>query len=183
MTKVFIGGSRRISRLSPEVQSRLNRIIEKCLPVLIGDANGADKAVQQYLYRKGYKLVEVFCAEDICRNNLGGWPVRIVPSNGKRRDFNFYTTKDRVMAEEASVGFMIWDGKSVGTLLNVLRLVRQQKTVVVYITSAKKFVNLNKREDWKRFMNRCTPDIWQRLESKAAAEQQYNRPLHQANLF
>ena len=44
-----IGGSRRITRLEAEVRRRLDRIVEKGLPVVIGDANGADRAVQRYL--------------------------------------------------------------------------------------------------------------------------------------
>lgn len=46
MRKVFIGGSRRVSRLHADVRRRLDRIVEKRLPVLAGDANGADKAHQ-----------------------------------------------------------------------------------------------------------------------------------------
>ena len=90
MTKVFIGGSRRISRLDAEVKRRIDRMIEKRLPVIVGDANGADKAVQDYLRTKDYDLVEVFCSGDSCRNNRGGWPTRTVPvpSGGKRKDFS-----------------------------------------------------------------------------------------------
>jgi hypothetical protein len=36
------------------------------------------------------------------------------------------------MAAQATVGLMLWDGESRGTLLNVLRLVAQGKPVVVY---------------------------------------------------
>ena len=72
MTKVFIGGSRRISRLDADVKRRIDRMIEKRLQVLVGDANGADKAVQEYLRTKDYDLVEVFCSGDACRNNRGG---------------------------------------------------------------------------------------------------------------
>jgi hypothetical protein len=43
--KVFIAGSRWLSRLSADVRSRLDTIIEKGFTILIGDANGADKAV------------------------------------------------------------------------------------------------------------------------------------------
>ena len=73
MTKVFIGGSRKIGRLGPEVRQRLDRIIEKKIQVLIGDANGADKAVQMYLRSRGYYRVQVFCMDGVCRNNVGGW--------------------------------------------------------------------------------------------------------------
>jgi hypothetical protein len=64
VTKVFIGGSRRITRLDGEVLRRLDRIVEKRLPVVIGDANGADKAVQRYLSERKVEKVEVFSADE-----------------------------------------------------------------------------------------------------------------------
>src|SRR5262249_42163772 len=127
VTKVFIGGSRRVSRLSADVKTRIDRIMEQGFPVRVGDANGADKAVQQYLQRRGYKGVEVFCSGGECRNNLGMWPVRAVATGHARKDFDYYAAKDEQMAQEASVGLMIWDGKRAGTLANVARLLRQGK--------------------------------------------------------
>ena len=55
MTKVFIAGSRRLSRLNAEVKRRIDTMIEKDFTILVGDANGADKAVQRYLAEKGYR--------------------------------------------------------------------------------------------------------------------------------
>lgn len=52
MTKVFIGGSRHVSRLTAPVLERLHTIMEKELSVIVGDANGADKAVQNYFSAK-----------------------------------------------------------------------------------------------------------------------------------
>jgi hypothetical protein len=49
MSIVFVAGSRQISRLPAEVRSRLDTMIEKGFQILVGDANGADKAVQRYL--------------------------------------------------------------------------------------------------------------------------------------
>jgi hypothetical protein len=89
MKKVFIGGSRRISRLNAEVRQRLDNIIAKRFPIVIGDANGADRAVQQYLLSKGYADVEVFCVGGYCRNNLGNWPSRKVAAETSERNFQF----------------------------------------------------------------------------------------------
>lgn len=86
MTKVFIGGSRRVSRLNADVRERLDGIIEKGLPVVIGDANGVDKAVQQYLQSRGYERVEVFSVEGGCRNNVGKWPLRSIPAKNGKKD-------------------------------------------------------------------------------------------------
>jgi hypothetical protein len=46
-TAVFVAGSRQIPRLPAEVRSRLGTMIEKGFQILVGDANGADKAVQR----------------------------------------------------------------------------------------------------------------------------------------
>jgi hypothetical protein len=155
MTKVFIGGSRRVSRLNADVRHRIDRIIEQGFPVLVGDANGADKAVQNYLQSRGYEAVEVFCSGGECRNNLGKWPVRAVATSQARRDFDYYAAKDEQMAQEASVGFMIWDGKSAGTLANAARLLRQDKKVVVYATPSKRFLTLKAESDLEPLLSRA----------------------------
>ncbi len=110
MKKVFIGGSRRISRLDAEVIPRLDQMIERELDILIGDASGADKAVQTYLSERQYPNVMVFCTGGQCRNNVAGWPVTSVPAPHHIRDFKFFTAKDAAMAREADVGLMLWDG-------------------------------------------------------------------------
>jgi hypothetical protein len=56
---VFVAGSRQISRLPAEVKARLDTMIEKHFQILVGDANGADKAVQRYLADKSYPNVLV----------------------------------------------------------------------------------------------------------------------------
>jgi hypothetical protein len=61
VTGVFIGGSRHITRLEAVGRRRLDRIVEKGLPVVIGDANGADKAVQRYLLQVIFVLDKDDC--------------------------------------------------------------------------------------------------------------------------
>ncbi|HTS70229.1 MAG TPA: hypothetical protein VMO17_14710 [Terriglobia bacterium] len=145
MTKVFIGGSSRVSRLDEKIKSRLDEIIRKQLPVVIGDANGADKAVQDYFHQRAYEQVEVFCMEGHCRNNAGNWRIRSVPPPyGRKHDFEYYAAKDRLMAEEGSFGFMLWDGKSRETFENILRLAEEGKEVIVYLASTKEFRTVGK---------------------------------------
>jgi hypothetical protein len=127
MTTVFIGGSRRIVRLDEDIRFRADNIIRQRMRVLIGDANGADKAMQQYFVNSRYDNVVVYCMGEHCRNNLGNWPTKHILSRHNKRDFAYYATKDLEMAKEASYGFMIWDGKSKGTLNNVSNLLQQQK--------------------------------------------------------
>ena len=54
MISVFIGGSRKIAKLPDPVRQRLDNIVSKSFTVLVGDANGADKHVQEYLAQKLY---------------------------------------------------------------------------------------------------------------------------------
>jgi hypothetical protein len=172
MTKVFIGGSRRVSHLSVPIRIRLDRIIEKGLPIIIGDANGADKAVQQYLNSKNYLNVEVFCSGHVCRNNIGNWKQRKVSSTAPDKTFDFYATKDRNMADDATVGLMLWDGKSKGTILNVLRLLKRQKKAVVYNVVEKRFYEFKALANWEEFISHCTSKLRDKVEQQAAHEDQ-----------
>jgi len=170
MTKVFIGGSRHLSRLNPAVRGRIEKIIENRLPVVIGDANGADKAVQRFLHQRNYDRVEVFSSDDVPRNNLGGWPVRVIRPAHRTRDFDYYATKDRAMAQEATVGLMIWDGESRGTLLNILRLLAQEKAVVVYVGPRESFVEVRRSEDFEHLIAQLDHRAVRRVHEQAVLE-------------
>ncbi len=155
MNKVFIGGSRRITKLPSSVAERIDNIINNNLTVLIGDANGADKCAQTYLAEKSYKNVVVFCMEGRCRNNIGNWEQRIVTANQGETGFQFYALKDQLMAQEASVGLMIWDGKSNGTLNNVLNLLTGGKKAVVYFSSTDSFYTLRHPAELAELLTGC----------------------------
>ena len=170
MTKVFIGGSRQVTRLNAEVKDRLDRIMAKGLPVVIGDANGADKVVQRYLQEHEFANVEVFSADASPRNNLGGWPLRVIRPAHPRKDFDYYATKDRAMAEAATVGLMLWDGQSRGTLMNVLRLAARDKPVVVYVQPRKAFVEVRGRNGVPALVAELDRQTASRLRAAAAAE-------------
>lgn len=163
MTNVFIAGSRQLSRLPAEVRRRIDTIIEKGFQILVGDANGADKAVQRYLAAKAYPTVLVHCMADHCRNNLGHWPTRQVLAPRGARGFDYYSLKDRTMAEAAEYGLMLWDGKSKGTINNVVNLSRRNKVVVVYVAPAKSFQTVRSFEDLKDVLGKGDPSSVDRL--------------------
>jgi hypothetical protein len=62
----------------------------------------ASKAVQRFLAERQFEKVEVFSTDESPRNNLGGWPVRVIRPGHSRKDFDYYATKDRAMAAEAT---------------------------------------------------------------------------------
>ncbi|MEN9502337.1 MAG: hypothetical protein RI964_1622 [Pseudomonadota bacterium] len=101
MTTVFLSGSITITRLNNVILARLQNIIDKQFAIVVGDANGADKALQKHLSTLQYPHVTVFCAGNICRNNLGNWPVKHISVDATITGRAFYTQKDKAMASAA----------------------------------------------------------------------------------
>lgn len=115
-------------------------MIEKGFQILVGDGNGADNAVQQYLADKSYPNVLVHCMRDHCRNNVGSCPTREVDAPRGAKGFDYYSHKDRAVAEAAEVraDALGRQGQG-GTVNNVVNLSRDHKPVVVYVASTREF--------------------------------------------
>jgi len=166
MTTVFIGGSRKVPRLNEVIRARLDNLIRGHLAVVVGDANGADKAVHTYLAARAYRQVTVYCAGATCRNNVGHWPTIHVPIDRASRDFEYYAQKDARMAEIASCSFMLWDGRSKGTLNNILALLRAEKKCLVYFGPERDCVLLRCLRDLSDLIPRCRQDDQTTFEKK-----------------
>ena len=147
MEAVFLGGSRRIARLNDGIRSKHDGLIDRGLWFFVGDANGADRALQQHLADRGYERVVVYAIAGSFRNNVGDWKLCLVNPPKGARGFELYSAKDKQMANDASYGFMLWDGKSRGTLENVRNLLAQLKPVAVYFGPGRRFISLKSRED------------------------------------
>jgi hypothetical protein len=130
----------------------------------VGDANGADKAVQTYLSARQYRNVVVFCSGGQCRNNVAGWPVTSVRPARPIKDFAFFTAKDLAMVLEADVGLMLWDGQSSGTMVNVARMVAANKPTVVYLSPGKHFSTVRSYSDLDELLSLCPPDARKRID-------------------
>lgn len=142
MKTVFLGGSRQISRLNDVIRRRLEEIVRRQMHVVVGDANGADRALQRQLAEWRYPAVTVYFVGKQPRNNEGGWPTREIATPSGLRGAEFYAVKDRQMTGDAEYGFMLWDAKSRGTLANIERLVEEKKPVAVYLGPARKVINV-----------------------------------------
>jgi hypothetical protein len=147
MKSVFIGGSRRLGRMNVDLSHRLDNIMQKDLCVLVGDANGFDRAAQAYLAEHGYHAVRVYCTAGECRNNVGGWPQHAVEYQGRSRGLEFYTAKDDAMLRDADYGLFAWDGKSRGTLRNIRMMAEQGKPSAVYVSPIKTFVTIRSAQE------------------------------------
>jgi hypothetical protein len=156
VTRVFIGGSRDIKTLDVNLSERLRNIIVKGYTIVIGDAEGADKMVQEFLVKNGYKNVFVYFTGDRYRNNVGEWETVNIKGNRKSRSFEFYALKDSAMAEIADFGFMI----------NIINLLWLGKTTLVYFTGKKSFFTLTSLRDLKDILSLCEKGKAKFLEDK-----------------
>ena len=154
---VFISGSRKISRLNRAIEDRLQNMLDQGFSIVVGDANGADRAVQKYLHEKQYEPVTVFCSGDNCRNNVGSWQVSKVQVGSGKNGRDFYTRKDKEMAKIADYGFVLWDGKSPGSYENLMELLKRNKKALVYFSPQKAFVNISTLDDAQKLLGGCDP--------------------------
>ncbi len=169
MTTVFLSGSRKLGRLNDAVRARLRNMIDKDFHIVVGDANGADKAFQGYLASQGYRNVRVFRSGRTCRNNVGGWEVREVAADPKLRGRAFHTVKDREMAAAADYGFVLWDGKSAGSLENMRELSRRGKRAVVYLAPEGRFATVARPADLEALTGADAPSRTAREDSLPGA--------------
>lgn len=159
MTTVFLSGSRRINRINDEIRDRLKNIVDNNFLVVLGDANGADKTLQKYLADLQYKNVMVYCSGQNNRNNIGEWEVQNVSVDPKLRGREFYAEKDRKMADIADYGFVLWDGKSSGSIANVMELLKRNKKSLIYFSPEKKFFSVSNIEELRQLLNKCDSDV------------------------
>lgn len=113
-----------------------------------------------------YRKVLVFCTGPKSRNKLGGWETRHIESHRETRDFRFYTAKDVAMSDEADCGFMLWEGKSIGPLHNILNLADRGKQVVLYFASEKDFITVRSLKDVERMLGKCALEDIQRFDKR-----------------
>lgn len=168
---VFFGGSRSIRALPAAVTLRIDRAIAAASAFVIGDAAGVDAMIQHYLNQRGARNVSVYCAAGGPRNNVGGWPVIEVAAPARKGTAEYFTAKDRAMAETAGSGLVVWDGASKGTMLQVWRLARDGKYVAVYDARQQSFVDVRSEKEWSALLDSLAPhdrsSVMKRMRSEA----------------
>ena len=166
MTTVFLSGSRSISRTNDIIRKHLDNLISRRLYIILGDANGADRAMQSHFAGAGYSDVTVYCAGTRCRNNVGEWATKKVEVKPNIKGREFYQQKDREMVRQADSGFVLWDGKSYGSITNVFELLKSNKNVVLYFGPEKEFYNLNTIDDIDLILSKCAPKTLETINKK-----------------
>lgn len=166
METLFVAGSIAIKQLDPEVVTRIGTAVNKGMAIVVGDADGADTAIQQALLDVGATNVTVFCSGRTPRNNLGDWPVHQVFPDARPGSRAWFTAKDQAMAEAGDYGLMIWDARSTGTLTNVLELVARGRTSVVFVARDRKFMTVSDADGIDRLTALMTPSAIEQAERK-----------------
>ena len=172
--KIFIAGARKIDFLSGEVLKNLKKIMENNDKIFVGDADGVDKTIQTFLKSKSYNNVIVYSMENV-RNNIGNWENIKIFTTLKKNTREYFTEKDKKMAEIADEGFMIWNKESKGTLNNIINLLIMNKKVQLYIQEKNKntFYNLGNIKELENIV----------LESNSKKlEETYNTLLKRAKI-
>jgi hypothetical protein len=120
---VMISGSRYITDISPAL-STIDKIMQLKLLIILGDAPGVDKLVQEYLRSQNYPDVKVYFA--------------LWSGNGKPRNVTGFETvgvsgsyvdRDKMMCSICHYGLALWDGVSRGTRDNIDRTGRKTKII------------------------------------------------------
>ena len=131
--KIFISGSKSISKLPELAKAFINQFIENGDEILIGDCYGVDAVVQKYLEAKEFNNTTIYCSGITPRNNfvsvakIHSCTEAVKGLTGSE----FQYVKDIQMAADCDQALMIWDGKSKGTAENLKRIKEMAKPFVV----------------------------------------------------
>ena len=68
------------------------------------------------------------------------------------------------MSEQADYGLMLWDGRSRGTLTNIVHLAREGKPVVVYVAPENSFYTLRQSRQLAELLDRFDPTALARID-------------------
>jgi hypothetical protein len=177
MKKVFICGSRAISHLNGEVTARLENIIFRGHEVLTGDANGVDKAIQRFFRDRAYDDVTIYHIGDSPRNNVGEWRSIAVDVIGNPKGRDLYTQKDRRMAEVADNAMIIWDEKSSGSVQNMVWMISNFKSSLVYMNVAKRFETIKCIDDLTNLLGSIDSEDRAEIDRKISVNRFLNGAL------
>lgn len=184
MTTVFIAGSITIKSLDARVKERIDKVVESGFDIVVGDADGADAAIQRHLRDSGAKHATVYCSGRTPRNNVGNWAVQVVDTTHAPGSRAFFTAKDLQMARRADFGLMIWDTKSTGTLSNVIELLARKKKSVVYVHKDKVFKNIATADDLELLADGMAEPAKRKADEKIRLSQRLDELKHeQVSMF
>ena len=136
MKRVFISGSISIKTLPHKVIKSFDKIISQNIHVYVGDADGIDTLTQNYFASKNYTNLTVCTIKEHPRNLASNlFSIKKVDYDKNLKSHRVQQTfKDIYMTTHADYSFVIWDGKSKGSLANIQRAFKNEKKLKIYYT-------------------------------------------------
>lgn len=154
--KIFISGSISIKNLDEKIKQSLMNIQNKNYNVLVGDAEGIDKLIQDFFSRNYYFNLIVYHIYNIRNLQNDKFQTRRVKvdkelENKKNNERQKQTCKDKQMAMDCDMLYCIWDGKSNGTYNNMCEAIKLGKAVKLYLADTKeeRFFSEDELQDLK----------------------------------
>lgn len=143
--RVFVSGSSKTQdkesgyyrrKLPKAVRQELDAKMKNGDTILVGDAPGIDRQVQDYLKKKKYKNVEVYGpgSEDVRYQADKRWKTNLVDDpDHEQGSSEWLAAKDKAMSDTADEGIaVILDKGAKATRNNIARLMDDDKQVSVY---------------------------------------------------
>lgn len=134
---------------------KLLDIFKKKHQILVGDAKGVDVLIQNFYKNLDYKNVTVYVSGRKMRNNIFNWDTKFIDVDKGLSGFDFYSQKDKAMAHDSDYGFMIWNGKSRGTLNNMINLISERKSILLYLTINKQYYLIDSKDKLDELVAGC----------------------------
>lgn len=146
---VFISGSSKTQdkqsgyyrkQLPKDIRNEIDGYIKRGDKILVGDAPGIDRQVQNYLNKKGYSNVVVYGPGSIRYSANKKWKTKAIDSSEfEPMSPEFLRKKDIAMTNDSSKGLavVLENGGAKATRNNVDRLVQQGKDVKIFELSTK----------------------------------------------
>jgi hypothetical protein len=168
--KVFVSGSSKTQdknsryyrkKLPDNIKSAIDSKMKNGDTILVGDAPGIDRQVQDYLKKNRYKHVTVYATGDEPRYSANKkWNTKLVDSKGYEPGTpEFNRQKDIAMTNDADEGIAVVldKGGAKATRNNVDRLIEQNKNVDIYkLTGYNVNIRMNVDEFKKETMSRIS---------------------------
>ena len=122
--------------LPKDVRKKINEYIKNGDKIIVGDAPGIDRQVQDYLKKKRYKNVEVYGPgnKQVRYSANKKWKTKLIDApEFEENSPEWLAKKDKAMTKVATKGLsIVLDDGSMATKRNVARLLSQHKNVDVY---------------------------------------------------
>lgn len=140
---VFVSGSSKTQfkdsgyyrrNLPRPIRKELKRHIKERDSIVVGDAPGIDRQVQDYLKKKHYENVTVYGPGKAVRYSADKrWETKPIDSKYPEGSKQWLAKKDKAMTKASTEGLaIVLDEGSRATRKNVERLIKQNKDVKIY---------------------------------------------------